>query len=137
MQRAIQSENGLPLIWILEAGPTMQTTLVASGPMAVTKVSGLLMMAVYTQVHGRAESRLGTAYGHQLKMNQWSYKLTTNLLEYGVITMVHTAPGLPWVETNGLALMAQLPADGTLTQTVSLLEPGGALITFREELGLL
>ena len=73
----------------------MQTTLAASGLMAMTKASGLLMMALYTQEHGRVESKLGMAYGHQLNLNQWSYKLTTNLLEYGIITMVHKAPGLP------------------------------------------
>ena len=38
---------------------------------------------------------------------------------------------------HGLVLMAQLLADGTLMKTVTSLEPGGGVITTREELGLL
>ena len=88
MQRVIKTEAGLPLIRILEPGATIQTTLAANGFMAMMKASGLLMMALYTQEHGQAQSKLGMAYGHQLKVRQCSFKLMTNLLEHGMLTMV-------------------------------------------------
>ena len=70
MQRAITTAYGLPLIRILEPGATIQTTLAANGFMAMMKASGLLMMALYTQEHGQAQSKLRTAYGHHLRVLQ-------------------------------------------------------------------
>ena len=54
----------------------------------------------------------------------------------GKLTMVPMVPGLPETKVvHGLALMVQLLADGTLTQTVSSLEPGGAMTITKEEPG--
>ena len=47
------------------------------------------MMILYTQEHGGVESQLGTAFGFQKKVIQWSYNHMINLLVYGKITMVY------------------------------------------------
>jgi hypothetical protein len=56
----------------------------------------------------------------------------------GKLMMVLMVPGLPKTKVvDGLALMKQLLADGTLTKTANSLEPGGAMTTTKEEPGLL
>jgi hypothetical protein len=56
----------------------------------------------------------------------------------GKLMMVLMVPGLLKTKVvDGLVLMAQLLADGTLTKTANSLEPGGVTTTTREEPGLL